>query len=164
MKSPIFSNNYSSEELTKLKKGFVSHDKNGSGSIDQKEFLSLMKKNGMNLSEEIFEFMFSTTDSNQDGVIDFQEYLSLAYLGSFPQDQIFRARVVFNSFDKNNNGVIDKKELKVALFELGIEDLDDSDIQDIFSDFDTNYNQTLEFLEFFQLFQMLLVDQEEGEG
>lgn len=146
---------FSPKEIENLRNGFDSYDQNKDGKIDKKEFRELLNLNGMSLAEEVYEFSFKVTDTNRNGVIDFEEYVALAHMGTYPQDESFKAKMVFDAFDKNRDGVIQYKELQNALMQLGVDDLDDSDIRDVLTDFDANGNGVLEFSEFFTLFQVM---------
>lgn len=131
------------------------YDKDKDGKLNRTEFKDLMRVNGMHFPEEIYEFSFRATDINKNGVIDFEEYVALAHMGTYPQDETFKAKLVFDAFDKNSDGVIQYRELKKAFIQLGVEGLESQDIRAVLTDFDQNENGVLEFTEFFTLFQVM---------
>jgi Ca2+-binding EF-hand superfamily protein len=70
----------------------------------------------------------------------------------------------FKKFDKDNNGVIDRTELKVIFMEVQktlniIEEVTDTDINEAISQLDKNNNDVLEFDEFRKLFIGLYIIQ-----
>ena len=151
----MLSNRFTDKELKKLKDGFNKFDINNDQLIDFKEFTKMMKEQGMHLPKEQLKFCFGLADKDKSGTIDFEEYTHLAHMGTYPQDETAKAKMVFDSFDNDGNGTIDNGELKAALHKMGMDGLDDGDIKDIVNDFDKNGNGVLDFIEFFSLLQVL---------
>ncbi len=67
------------------------------------------------------------------------------------------AKAVFDSFDKDGNGRIDKSELKPLLLkisnQLGLPVPSDKDIEEGFKQLDDNNNNSLEFNEFIPFYK-----------
>ena len=69
------------------------------------------------------------------------------------------AREIFDSFDSDHDGVINKSELKPLLSkiskQLGVPDPSDKDIEQGFKQLDLNKNDLLEFNEFFHFYKQI---------
>lgn len=77
--------------------------------------------------------------------IDFQQFARI--MNDFPTP----SRKVFNMFDKDGNGSIDKKELKAILMDLD-PSLTEEEIVELFEDTDEDNNGNIDFLEFDSVF------------
>merc|ERR1712173_469687 len=60
--------------VDELKEAFNVFDKNGDGEITAQELADTMKALGENLTEDDVKFMMSEVDSDNNGVIDFDEF------------------------------------------------------------------------------------------
>ncbi len=69
------------------------------------------------------------------------------------------AREIFDSFDSDHDGVINKSELKPLLSkiskQLGVPEPSDKDIEQGFKQLDLNKNDLLEFNEFFHFYKQI---------
>ena len=69
------------------------------------------------------------------------------------------AREIFDSYDKNNDGSISKKEIKPLLEkiskQLNLPIPNDDDIEEGFKQLDNNQNDKLEFEEFFAFYKQI---------
>ena len=151
----MIADHFTSNELQTLKDNFNNFDINSDGQIDFEEFARMMKKQGMYLTHDKLRFCFDIADRDKNGRIDFEEYKHLAQMGTYPQDETAKAKIVFDSFDTDGNGTIDSRELKAAFIKIGLEGLTDTEILEILRDFDKNDNGVLDFFEFFELLQLL---------
>ena len=70
-----------------------------------------------------------------------------------------KMRIIFNKYDENKNGVLEKVEFMKVFKSLG-EDISSNEIdkiaEDAISNFDLNQNGTIEFTEFCQLISFLI--------
>ena len=66
---------FSPAELVELQKSFQSVDKDSSGSIDNVELTTIFKVFGVDLAESDVHSMIQHVDINNDGVIDFGEFI-----------------------------------------------------------------------------------------
>lgn len=64
-------------ELEEWKKMFGKYDKDGNGSIDNKEMIEILKEMGENPSEEDIGFLMPILDSNGDGVLSLEEFINM---------------------------------------------------------------------------------------
>ena len=67
-----------SEELHIMRTAFNIFDRNDDDQIDQAEFGSLIRAIGFNASNHEIQETLKKFDKNKDGVIDFQEFISMA--------------------------------------------------------------------------------------
>ncbi|CAF1153639.1 unnamed protein product [Rotaria sp. Silwood1] len=85
------------------------------GGIDKKKFIEFYKQfypNGK--ADNYCKYAFNTFDTNNDGTIDFQEFL-LAIAATSQGDLDARLGTVFDMYDFSHNGVIDQKELTTII-------------------------------------------------
>jgi|SRR5690606_3448207 len=66
----------STSELAELRQSFDSVDRNGDGSIASSEFRELLQELDHDLSDDECLLAFELTDSDGDGVISFEEFMS----------------------------------------------------------------------------------------
>lgn len=112
-------------ELEEVSKTFDGFDKSGDGQISTEELERLMYAMGNPLTDEKLERMLAELDTNQDGSVSKNEFLSwyenrvLGHHDSVSLEE--RAHALFHLFDKNGNGKISVGEFKVMLdaFALG---------------------------------------------
>lgn len=108
-----------SDQLKDLKEMFISLDKNKDGMLSQSEL-----ENGMseiltffNIDEEELRQMVEAIDTNQDGFIDYQEFVTAAYNRQQALSEK-NLKAAFDAFDNDGNGQISMDELK-AIFGRG---------------------------------------------
>ncbi|KAL5016757.1 hypothetical protein ScPMuIL_006346 [Solemya velum] len=102
---------FTEDEIRDWFKTFKQFCKKGRSSIDQWEFVriynSLFHGDGSKFASNVFR----TFDKNNDGVVDFEEYIvGLCVSGS----SSFRTKMrwAFHMYDENNDGMISRKEMK----------------------------------------------------
>merc|ERR1719508_676891 len=91
---------------------------NPSGRMTRKSFhkfvsSAIPEANAENMEEHIFRIF----DTNNDGVIDFVEFLAAYYVmsGGTPEENL---ALIFRAFDVNGDGVISKQELKKLVHDM----------------------------------------------
>merc|ERR1712070_340012 len=127
-------------------------DLNGDGTIELDELQQVMRKLGQNPSEQELKEMISTVDDNGDFEIDFAEFLMLMKSRIADRDPDKELRDAFKVFDTDNNGSIDKKELKRLLKKLG-QTLTDAELDAMMNEVDTNGDGEISFEEFKEMMQ-----------
>ncbi|GAA5809592.1 hypothetical protein MFLAVUS_003003 [Mucor flavus] len=167
----------SDEELKSLREAFNLYDKDKNGAINLQEFADIVKSLEIVTDEKKIQSLVKEVDSNQDGQIDFNEFVNAmtSLLGSTQQDNSLRKwstypiggddkkektytrrmskhesdelRLCFEKFDKNGDGQISVNELKEVMDRLG-EKLSENELNEMMNDADTNKDGFIDFEEF----------------
>lgn len=133
--------------ISELKDVFSSFDLDGDGMITTKELGIVLKHLGMNPSDAELHDMIDAVDSDGNGTIDFPEFLNMmsskiADLGT--EEEI---RETFLFFDKNGDGVISARELRLVMANLG-EKMSDEEINEMIQEADINGDGVINYEEF----------------
>jgi len=133
-----------------FKEAFDEFDKDGSGTISNKELLQVMRSIGQNPTEDEILEMVMETDLNGDGTIDFQEFVEMMKKKSSETDQMESLKEAFKIFDKNKNGYIEAKELKSVTTTLGSM-LTEEEFDTFWAEADVNNDGKLDYEEFIKI-------------
>ena len=90
---------------------------NPDGKLDKKEFVRLydeLRPEPPELMDEIAEFVFRGFDADNNGFINFNEFL-VAYALTSRGDPKKKLEYAFELYDADNNGSLDKNEVKEVL-------------------------------------------------
>jgi len=139
----------SREELERreFEEAFKEFDKDGSGTISTKELLPVLRSMGQNPTEDEILNMVIEYDANGDGTIDFEEFIEMMTKKASDVDQTAEIREAFKIFDRDGNGFIDAKELKLVMTRMG-QALTASEAEDFMREADTNGDGKLDYDEF----------------
>ncbi|XP_041641033.1 calcium-binding mitochondrial carrier protein SCaMC-3 isoform X2 [Cheilinus undulatus] len=113
-------------------------DLNKDGHIDISELRTGLA--GRGLSRSSLEKMVKAGDTNQDGVLDFEEFTQ--YLLAHEK----RLKLMFKSLDKNNDGQIDAAEIQQSLRSIGV-DISLRDATRILKSMDRDGTMTIDWSE-----------------
>ena len=103
------------DQIKTLREAFSKFDKNGDGKLTLNELKEGVSQiNGGNVTEEDMVNAMSVMDSNQNGYIDYTEFIA-ACLQSYNYLKENHLKAAFYFFDKDGNGTISKEELKQCL-------------------------------------------------
>ena len=98
---------------------FDQFDKDKDGKISGKELANAMVSMGQNPTDDEINEMMREVDLNQDGLIDFEEFMILMTKSS-PDTQAEEEVInAFRVFDKEGNGLIASSELKHIMMTIG---------------------------------------------
>ena len=116
----MYEEEYITDEQRKdLQDIFDQFDKDKDGKISGKELSNAMVSMGQNPTEEEINEMVREVDLNQDGKIDFDEFMILMTKSS-PDTQTEEEVInAFRVFDKEGNGLIASSELKHIMMTIG---------------------------------------------
>ncbi|KAK3581943.1 hypothetical protein CHS0354_007065 [Potamilus streckersoni] len=149
-------NGLTEKEEQELKQTFELFDKNKDGRISSEELGCVLRTLGHSCSKQEIEDMIRNVDSNENGYVEFDEFLTMMRrakanilvdhdLSKDPKDA--EKREAFRVFDMDGNGYIDKHELRYVMRRLG-ENLSDDDIKAMFKEADLNGDGLIDYDEF----------------
>ena len=107
------------EQRKELQEVFDQFDKDKDGKISSKELENAMQSMGQNPTVDEVNQMMQEVDLNQDGKIDFDEFMTLMLRNSpetQTEDEVINA---FRVFDKEGKGLISLAELKHIMMTIG---------------------------------------------
>ncbi|GAA5816564.1 hypothetical protein MFLAVUS_010094 [Mucor flavus] len=105
------------EQITEYREAFQLFDRNGDGSISASELGVVLRSFGMNPSDAELQDMVNGVDADNNGHIDFEEFLNLVKTLT-PDRDTDDLKEAFNAFDVDGNGVIDRSELHKVISSL----------------------------------------------
>ncbi|ELT95536.1 hypothetical protein CAPTEDRAFT_91144, partial [Capitella teleta] len=127
------------------KEAFKMFDKDRSGAISRTELADVMRILGNNPTDTEINNLMSELDKNENGLIEFDEFLVLmsAHLKD-PEDEARELRDAFQIFDRDGNNFIDAEEIRFVMKNIG-EKLTDEQIDKIFNMADVNQDGKLDY-------------------
>mmetsp|Transcript_8850 Transcript_8850/g.11771 ORF Transcript_8850/g.11771 Transcript_8850/m.11771 type:complete len:177 (-) Transcript_8850:64-594(-) len=145
----LITREFSQEEILEFRDAFAMFDLDGGGTIEFKELHHVLKELGDEPSREEIEEMILLVDENGDGEIDFDEFLTLMRLrlGDSGEDAEQNLKDVFNIFDADGSGFIDKHEMRLLMKKLA-QDLTEEEITQIIEVVDKDEDGEISFEEF----------------
>ena len=97
-----------------IREAFNMFDEDGSGEIDYKEFKKLIKSLGYNWSNEKIAEIIRQFDTNQNGLIEIEEFTDLMLTNLKNEDSsVIKIHLenTFNLYDKDQDGIISIEDL-----------------------------------------------------
>ncbi|KAL6051578.1 Glucosyl transferase [Balamuthia mandrillaris] len=131
-----------------VRRVFEEVDTNGDGLISLSEFATAAIQ--LNMSEQEANFTFKVVDLNKDGVIDlseFKRFLGMAVEEEAPPLHEDGLQALFNAFDTDGNGFLDKEEIKQA-FQVWGEQVSDEQLDQEWPTIDLDGDGVINFEEF----------------
>uniref|UniRef100_A0A6B2LQ24 EF-hand domain-containing protein n=1 Tax=Arcella intermedia TaxID=1963864 RepID=A0A6B2LQ24_9EUKA len=107
------------EQHKELKDAFSIFDKNGDGSISREELKVVLEAIGQKPSDAELDRLIYEVDLNNNGEIDFEEFLQMMGNQSKPRDSEDDIKKAFKIFDPEGTGYIKADELALVLTNLG---------------------------------------------
>ena len=102
----------SQQQVEQLKIAFNLFDKDQNGAIDSNELQTVLKTLGQNIGKDDVQEMMSNIDMNDNGEIEFAEFVEMMENRMFLPSKTAEYEDAFKFFDKNGDGYIDFGELK----------------------------------------------------
>lgn len=138
---------YSKNDIEELKSLFAYLDKDNSGYISKENLEQVIRSLKKDVSTSDLRAMIDEVDVNQNGQIDFTEFIS------FMEHELKRRNIdnevmkTFKQFDVDNSGYITADNLMVALSRLG-DKPSEAEIQHMISVADVKGDGRIDFEEF----------------
>ncbi|RMZ18881.1 hypothetical protein D0859_17133 [Hortaea werneckii] len=123
------------EQVSEFKEAFSLFDKDGDGQITTKELGTVMRSLGQNPSESELQDMINEVDADNNGTIDFPEFLTMMARKMKDTDSEEEIREAFKVFDRDNNGFISAAELRHVMTSIG-EKLTDDEVDEMIREAD----------------------------
>eukprot|EP01122_Echinamoeba_exundans_P007377 TRINITY_DN2258_c0_g1_i1.p1 TRINITY_DN2258_c0_g1~~TRINITY_DN2258_c0_g1_i1.p1 ORF type:complete len:157 (+),score=56.77 TRINITY_DN2258_c0_g1_i1:23-472(+) len=137
----------SEEQIAEFKEAFSLFDKDGDGSITNKELGIVMRSLGQNPTEAELQQMIAEVDTDGNGTIDFPEFLTLMAKKMVSQDSEEDIREAFKVFDKEGTGYIQAAELRHVLTSIG-EKLTEEEVDELLREADVGGDGRIKYEDF----------------
>ncbi|CAG8568768.1 17668_t:CDS:2, partial [Racocetra fulgida] len=138
------------EQIAELKEAFGLFDKDGDGSVTIKELGDVMRSLGHNPNETELRDMINEVDLDNNGTIDFNEFLNMMARKVKDSDAEEEIKEAFKVFDKDGNGLISAAELKTVMSSIG-EKLTDEEIDEMIHEADVDGDGQINYEEFVKM-------------
>lgn len=139
------------EQIAEFKEAFSLFDKNGDGTISDKELGVVMRAIGQNPTEAELTDMINEVDADGNGTIDFPEFLTMMSRKSTVScDEEDELRQAFKTFDRDGNGLITAAELRHVMTNLG-EKLTDEECDEMIKEADLDGDGMVNYDEFVRM-------------
>ncbi|KAK4077587.1 hypothetical protein Purlil1_12307 [Purpureocillium lilacinum] len=146
----ILADSLTEEQVSEFKEAFSLFDKDGDGQITTKELGTVMRSLGQNPSESELQDMINEVDADNNGTIDFPEFLTMMARKMKDTDSEEEIREAFKVFDRDNNGFISAAELRHVMTSIG-EKLTDDEVDEMIREADQDGDGRIDYNEFVQL-------------
>ncbi|KAK2749439.1 Calcineurin subunit B [Myotisia sp. PD_48] len=123
----VSTSNFDRDEVDRLQKTFMKLDKDGSGTIERDEFLSLPQVSSNPLATR----MIAIFDEDGGGDVDFHEFVSGLSAFSSKGNKEEKLRFAFKVYDIDRDGYISNGELFIVLKMMVGSNLKDNQLQQI---------------------------------
>ncbi|XP_032741067.1 calmodulin-4-like [Rattus rattus] len=143
------SHGFTKEQVAELHQAFDSVDKNKDGRINVQELGDVMKQMGKNMPEKDLKALISRVDTDGDGTISFEEFLTA--MEKYKKGSKEELQAVFRVFDQNGDGYITMDELKQGLSQMG-ETLSEEELNDMIRVADADQDGKVNYEEFLRVF------------
>jgi Ca2+-binding EF-hand superfamily protein len=145
-------NNFSEDKIAEFREAFELFDKDQDGCITIDDLAALMKALNFPPTDQEIQNMKSEVDVDQNGNVDYKEYISLIARRTRDVDMEEEMVEAFKIFDTNNDGHISKEELKVVMQIIGErlvgEPISDEDLNTMWDEADTDQDGYIDYDEF----------------
>ena len=133
----------------RVKEAFACLDKQGKGSIQTKDLVTLLRYLGLNPTEDETDDIINESDVVGDEEVGFIEFVEQMKKRWYEADETFR--LAFEMFDSDGSGNIDANELKHMMEEQGQMEVDEGEIDDIIARVDKNGDGVIDLEEFMDM-------------
>uniref|UniRef100_A0A8C9KMY7 EF-hand calcium-binding domain-containing protein 11 n=1 Tax=Panthera tigris altaica TaxID=74533 RepID=A0A8C9KMY7_PANTA len=135
------------EQVAELKEAFSLFDKDGGGAVRTRKFGTVVRSLGQNPTEDELQDMINKVDADNDGTIEFPEFLTMTARKMKESDSKEEIQKAFRVFDKDINGHISAAELCHVMTNLG-EKLTDEEVGEMIREADIDGDGQVNYEEF----------------
>ena len=146
------SHELSDDQVSTFKEVFTLFDKKEEGFISPKELGTVLRLLGMRLNNNEVKDIIAKIDINENGKIEFSEFLSMMDHRMKRSAKEERVHKVFDRFDQSRKGFISNADISAVMTDLG-EKLTNPEIAEMMNKADTNKNGKIRFTEFVAMFE-----------
>lgn len=141
------------QQVAELKEAFAVFDKDSDGRITVDDLSAVFHHLGQNVSRKKLEAMLAEADLDDNGCIDFPEFLTLvATQQNDPEQKELQLRRAFRLYDLGNTGHITYLNLRLVMGRLGCP-LTPEQAFEMISEVDTDGDGKLNFEDFKRIMQ-----------
>ncbi|GKY94878.1 hypothetical protein MPSEU_000452700 [Mayamaea pseudoterrestris] len=141
---------FTETEIDEFKDAFAMFDVDGGGTIESHELREVITQlAGEKPTDEEIQEMIDLVDANGDGMIDFDEFVTLMRLrmGDSGEDAELKLKEVFDVFDADGSGAIDRDEMRALMKKLA-QSLTEEEISAIMEEVDIDKDGEISYDEF----------------
>jgi Ca2+-binding EF-hand superfamily protein len=143
--------NLNEEQINTIHELFNSLDHKSSGELDVKQCIYLFRLLLIPIdNEEQFQLVMNQVDLDNNGKISFQEFLILLSQKMNNAQNINFILETFKYFDKDNDGIINIKDLSKIFLHLG-EQFNEQQLKEMLLDIDYDQDGYVTFQDFIQM-------------
>jgi len=141
------------EQLAEFREAFSVFDKDGDGTISEKELGTVMRALGLNPTDDELTQMVKEVDIDGNGEVDFEEFCTMMVRRMEDTDGDEEILEAFQVIDRDGDGFITESDLKDLLANLG-DKVTEEEISDMIKEVDLDGDGKVSFVEFLAMFDM----------
>jgi len=141
------------EQLAEFREAFSVFDKDGDGTISEKELGTVMRALGLNPTDDELTQMVKEVDIDGNGEVDFEEFCTMMVRRMEDTDGDEEILEAFQVIDRDGDGFITESDLKDLLANLG-DKVTEEEISDMIKEVDLDGDGKISFVEFLAMFDM----------
>ncbi|XP_059291188.1 calmodulin-2-like [Lycium ferocissimum] len=138
------------DQLVEFKEAISLFDKDGDGCITVEELETVIRSLGQNPTEEELCHMISEVDADENGTMEFTEFLNLISKKMKENDSEEELKEAFKVFDNDQNGYISANDLRHVMINLG-EKLTDEEADQMIREADLDGDGQVNFDDFVKM-------------
>ncbi len=140
----LIASRINSNEVNNLKNIFTALDKDKNGILSKDEIKQCLEKNQIKIN---FDKVFDSIDTNENGYIDYTEFLAFMLDESFYMNED-KLNEAFKVFDPDENGLITVENIKKL---LNLEENDNEILNEFIKENDKDGNGKIDYREFIKM-------------